>query len=71
MSLVLKTLLGGILALSTSIVVLAAEDTHGAVVRSDGSISQTPSLRKLNLNPAQREQVRQVLLTKHTEVDLG
>ena len=69
MSLVLKTLLGGILALSTSVLVLAAEDTHGAVIQSDGSISQTPSLPKLNLNPAQREQVRQTLLTKHTEVE--
>jgi len=32
-------------------------------------VSQNPSLPKLNLNTAQREQVRQALLTKHTEVE--
>jgi hypothetical protein len=69
MSFVLKTLLGGILLLSTFAVVLASENSHGAVIQSGGSISQNPSLPKLNLNPAQREQVRQVLLTKHTEVE--
>jgi len=69
MSFVLKTILGGILVVSTSFVVPAAEHTHGAVIQSGGSISQNPSLPKLNLNPAQREQVRQALLTKHTEVE--
>jgi hypothetical protein len=69
MSFVLKTILGGILLLSNSAAVLAAENTHGAVIQSGGSISQNPSLPKLNLNPAQREQVRQALLTKHTEVE--
>jgi hypothetical protein len=33
------------------------------------SVSENPSLPKLNLTAAQREQVRQALLTKHTEVE--
>lgn len=50
--------------------VLASENSHGAVIQSGGSIiSQNPSLPKLNLNAPEREQVRQVLLTKHTEVE--
>jgi hypothetical protein len=69
MSFILKALLGGILLLTTSAVAPAAENTHGAVMQSGGSILQNPSLPKLNLNTAQREQVRQALLTKHTEVE--
>jgi hypothetical protein len=68
MSLIRKTLLGGILLLSTSAVALATDNPHGAVMQSGGSV-ENPSLPKLNLNAAQREQVRQVLLTKHTEVE--
>ncbi len=30
---------------------------------------QNPSLPKLHLNDAQRERIRQTLLTKHTEID--
>jgi hypothetical protein len=69
MSFLLKALLGGTLLLTTSAVAPAADSTHGAVMQSGGSISQNPSLPKLNLNSAQREQVRQALLTKHTEVE--
>jgi hypothetical protein len=69
MSFILKTLLGGILLVTTSAVAPAADNAHGAVEQTGGSISQNPSLPKLNLNTAQREQVRQALLTKHTEVE--
>src|SRR5215831_2232475 len=69
MSFIFKTLLGGVLLVITSAVAPGAENTHGAVTQSGGSISQSPSLPKLNLNAAQREQVRQALLTKHTEVE--
>lgn len=62
--------LGGILLLTTSAVVPAADNTHGGVVQSGGGVvPQNQSLPELNLNAAQREQVRQTLLTKHTEVE--
>jgi hypothetical protein len=65
-----KALLAGILLLTTSAVAAAADNTHGAVVQSGGSsIPPNPSLPELNLNAIQREQVRQTLLTKHTEVE--
>jgi hypothetical protein len=69
MSFILKTLLGGILLLTMSAMVPAAEKTSGAVMQSGGGVPQNPSLPKLNLNSAQREQVRQALLTRHTEVE--
>jgi hypothetical protein len=70
MSFILTILLGGTLLLTAHTVTPAAENSHGgAVGQGKDSISQTPSLPKLNLNTAQREQVRQALLTKHTEVE--
>lgn len=70
MSFILKILLSGTLLLTAHTVTLAAENSHaGAVAQGRDSISQTPSLPKLDLNTAQREQVRQALLTKHTEVE--
>src|SRR5215813_10643307 len=67
---ILKILLGGTLLLIAHTVTPAAENSHGgAVGQGKDSISQTPSLPTLNLNTAQREQVRQALLTKHTEVE--
>jgi hypothetical protein len=70
MSFILKILLGGTLLLTAHTVTPAAENSHGgAVGQGKDSISQTPSLPKLNLNTAQREQLRQALLTKHTEVE--
>ena len=47
-----------------------ADNSHSAVELSGGNnVPQNPSLPKLNLGPAAREQVRQQLLTKHTEVE--
>ena len=70
MSFILRILLGGTLLLTAHTVTPAAENSHGgAVGKGKDSISQTPSLPKLNLNTAQREQIRQALLTKHTEVE--
>jgi hypothetical protein len=37
-------------------------------MQGSDSIQQNPSLPKLDLNTAQREQVRKVLLTKHTSL---
>jgi hypothetical protein len=48
----------------------AADKTSGAVEQSgDNIVPQNPSLPKLHLSEAQREQVRQALFTKHTEVE--
>jgi hypothetical protein len=48
----------------------AADKTRGAVEQSNGNVvSQNPSLPKLNLNDAQREEIRQTLLTRDTEVE--
>ena len=70
MSFILRILLGGTLLLTAQTVTPAAENSNGGAVRQGtDSISQTPSLPKLNLNTAQREQIRQALLTKHTEVE--
>lgn len=69
MSFIRIALFGTTLLLITSAAAPAANDRHGAVMQSGGSIPQNTSLPKLNLNAAQREQVRQMLLTKHTEVE--
>jgi hypothetical protein len=56
--------------LVTSALALAADNTRGAVEQSGGtSVPQNPSLPKLHLSDAQRERIRQTLLTKHTEVE--
>jgi hypothetical protein len=48
----------------------AADKTSGAVEQTGGAkVPQNPSLPKLTLNGTQREQIRQALLTKHTEVE--
>jgi hypothetical protein len=48
----------------------AADKTRGAVEQSGGNIvTQNPSLPQLHLSAAQRERIRQTLLTKHTEVE--
>jgi hypothetical protein len=55
--------------LATSALAPAA-DTRGAVELSDGVVvPQNPSLPELHLNDEQREQIRQALLTKDTEVE--
>jgi hypothetical protein len=62
-------LLCSALLFATSALSPAADNTRGAVEQSGGSIvPQNPSLPKLRLNDAQREQIRQTLLTKDTEV---
>jgi hypothetical protein len=73
-----KLLLCAALLLGTSVLaptlaptsVSAADNTRGAVEQSGGNVvTQNPSLPQLHLNDAQREQIRQILLTKHTEVE--
>jgi hypothetical protein len=47
-----------------------ADNTRGAVEQSGGNIvPQNPSLPQLHLSDAQRERIRQTLLTKDTEVE--
>src|SRR6516165_7147472 len=59
---------GGLLAATA--LAPAADNTRGAVELSDGVVlSQNPSLPKLHLNDDQREQIRQALLTKDTEIE--
>lgn len=48
----------------------AADNSRGAVELSDGNVvSQNPVLPKLNLNDAEREQIRRALMTKNNEVE--
>jgi len=48
----------------------AADNARGAVDLSGGNVvPQNPSPPKLHLNDAQRERIRQTLLTKDTEVE--
>ena len=63
-------LLCSALLLAMNGLALAADNTRGAVDLSGGNVvSQNPSLPKLHLNDAQRERIRQALLTKDTEVE--
>jgi hypothetical protein len=65
-----KLFLCSALLLATTVTVPAADSTRGAVEENGGSlVPQNPSLPKLRLNEAQRERIRQTLLTKHTEVE--
>ena len=58
------------LLLATTAGVPAADSIRGAVEQSGGNlVPQNPSLPNLSLSDAQREQIRQTLLTKHTEVE--
>jgi hypothetical protein len=66
--------LGAVLLLATSAFAPssapAADNTRGAVEQSGGNIvPQNPSPPQLHLNAAQRERIRQTLLTKDTEVE--
>jgi hypothetical protein len=50
-----------------SVLAPAADNTRGAVEQSGGNVvPQNPSPPQLHLNDAQRERIRQTLLTKHT-----
>jgi hypothetical protein len=55
------------LLLAMSVLAPAADNTRGAVEQSGGNVvPQNPSPPQLHLNDAQRERIRQTLLTKHT-----
>ncbi len=55
-------MLGTALLLAAALAAPAAENAHGAVEQSGGHIvPQNPSLPKLNLTDAQRQQISQVL----------
>src|SRR5215831_16163775 len=58
------------LLLAMSVLAPAADNTRGAVEQSGGNVvPQNPSPSQLHLNDAQREQIRETLLTKHTEIE--
>jgi hypothetical protein len=58
------------LLLATSALAPAADNTRGAVEQSGGNlVPQNPSPPQLHLSDAQRERIRQTVLTKHTEVE--
>jgi len=70
------TFTGAVLFIAVAMPVLAANNnngksnTQGAVELSNGTVvAQDPSLPKLNLTDAQREQIRKGVLTEHTEVE--
>jgi len=70
MALVRNLVLSAAFLLTMSAVASAADNTSGAVEQSGGNVvPQNPSPAALHLNDAQREQIRQALLTKHTEVE--
>jgi hypothetical protein len=58
------------LLLAATAVAPAGDNSRGAVEQTGGNkVPQNPSLPKLSLDDAQREQIRKTLLTKHTEVE--
>jgi hypothetical protein len=58
------------LFLATAAAAPASDDTRGAVEQSGGyKVPQNPSLPKLNLSDAQREQIRKALLTRNTQIE--
>lgn len=62
--------LSAVLLLAMSTPAAAADNTRGAVEQSGGNlVPQNPSPPQLHLSAAQREQIRQTLLTKHTEIE--
>src|ERR1044072_1933683 len=71
MSFARNTLLSAAFVLAASAVALTAANNsaRSAVVQSGGDrVPHNPSLPKLNLSAAQREQVRKMLRTEHPEV---
>lgn len=62
--------LSAALLLAMSSFAPAADNSRGAVEQSGGNVvPQNPSPAALHLNDAQRERIRQSLLTNHTEVE--
>ncbi len=63
-------MLGTALLLAAALAAPAAENAHGAVEQSGGHIvPQNPSLPKLNLTDAQRQQISQVLTPKNSQIE--
>jgi len=56
--------------LATTLAAPAADNTRGAVEQSGGHVvPQNPSLPKLNLTDAQRQQISQVLTARNSQVE--
>jgi hypothetical protein len=70
MLLVRNLVLSAAFLLTMSALAPAADNSRGAVEQSGGNlVPQNPSPAALHLNDAQRQRIRQSLLTKHTEVE--
>ena len=70
MALARNLVLSAAFLFTMSAVAPAADNTRGAVEQSGGNVvPQNPSPAALHLNDAQRERIRQSLLTRHTEVE--
>ena len=70
MALARNLVLSAAFLFTMSAVAPAADNTHGAVEQSGGNVvPQNPSPAALHLNDAQRERIRQSLVTRHTEVE--
>jgi hypothetical protein len=70
MALARNLVLSAAVLLAMSTVAPAADKSRGAVEQSGGNVvPQNPSLPALHLDDAQRQRIRQSLLTKHTEVE--
>jgi hypothetical protein len=66
----LSVCFAAVVALCATVVAAPAAEHNGAVELSGGNdVLQNPTLPKLNLTNAQREQIRRVLLTEPTEVE--
>jgi hypothetical protein len=64
------TMLCAALMLAAPSPTVAADNASGAVEQTGGNkVPQNPSLPKLNLNDAQREQIRQTLLARNTQIE--
>ena len=62
--------LGAALLLATTAAAPAAENARGAVEQSGvAKVPQNPQLPKLNLSEAQRQKIRQVLLSKNSQIE--
>jgi hypothetical protein len=60
----------GLALLATSVAAPAADNARGAVeLSTGGKVPQNPALPQLQLNNAQREKIREAVLTRHTEVE--
>src|SRR3569832_2172340 len=70
MSLSRIALFCGALWFAAQVAAGAADNTRGAVEHTGGTkVEQNPSLPELNLTDAQRDQIRQTLMSKNSQIE--